>query len=359
MRRIAAITWRNRKTINEHSGGNTRRIYLTRKIYEVLKPAETVEITIEDVDSSISKFFALNGRIVEKLKLIGSSSFFREFRFYWINCDLLSKIITNSDVVIADHIRSVIMLAKCNIKKPSIVILHDYHEEFPYYHVYTKILRRILYDKLIYNYLNNYAKIIITASVRDKILYSEKIDDHTKIIPYPNLYYPDMKLKINKRSDKLRIFLVKLNINNVKDIIYFLLKHLDNIEIYSINMPKIPGVHDLGAISSREEYLNTLANGHIGINFNRAKYQPGSNVKRYDYAIAGNVPFNYMINAVGEPLPHEFTFTDKYDLVAKIKSLSIEEIIKYGIENAEYVYNKSIEYNNILITTIQKFLNFE
>jgi len=358
MLRISTITWRNRKTMNELSGGNLRRIYLTERIVDFVndftEPLVKVDITIDDVDSWFSKSLALGAKIIED-PLRGLAAMLRELRFHYVDCGLIRRITEDSALLIIDHVRSVVMLSKCRVRKPSVVILHDYHKEFPYgINSMTRIIGKF-YDKLIYDYLNN-ANLIITASVRDAILYSERLNNDN-ILAYPNLYYPRRKVTINK-SDKLIINLVspKAPMKKIKDIIDILRSRL-SVKIRGISAPSIPGIENLGTIPLRDEYLELLAQGHIGINITDSKFQPDSNVKRYDYAIAGNLPLNYMVNATGEPLPREYTFTDKYDLVAKIESLSLEEIVKYGMENAEYTYRKSIEYNEALKQRLHKLFN--
>jgi len=361
--RIVAITWRNQRTSKELSGGNTRRIYLIEKIINFISdklkyPSNFYDITIEKLDSNYSKMIALSARIAGGISKDIAAAL-RELRFYYIDCKTIDKITKESDVIILDHIRSVIMASKCNIKsrKPTIVILHDYHNEFPYgVNSFTRIIGKY-YDKLIKKYMDN-VDLIIVATVRDLILYKEYLSN-ANLLVYPNLYYPQEKVKINKDNTKFIINLVtpRVPVNIVIDIVRLIKQHLKDAEIRGINIPNVPGLKNLGTIPSREKYLETLAEGHIGINLTTIGFQSGSNVKRYDYAIAGNVPFNYMNNSIGEPLPHEYTFIDKYDLVAKILSLSLEELVKYGMENAEYTYLKSIEYNTMLKESLYKLLN--
>ncbi|MEM1615709.1 MAG: hypothetical protein QW598_01460 [Pyrobaculum sp.] len=355
---IAVINWRGPKLLNDYTGSNTRRIYLIQKIIKFLNPISVTEITIRDVDSHISKGIAFSGRVLEKIRLKNVSATLREIRFYWIDCDALAKKVENASLLVIDHIRGVAMVSRCRLKIPSIVLLHDYHLEFPYARGLIHYLAKYSFNKLIYSYLNNYAKLIITASLRDKILYSESLNNN-KIVVYPNLYYPDTKIDVEQKNrDKIIINFVlpRVHIKKIEELVSFIIKRISNVEIRGINMPHIPFVKNYGVIDSREAYLNLLAQGHVGINMSQVKIQPGSNVKRYDYAIAGNVPFNYMANVVGEPLPREFAFTDKYDLVAKLESLDIDTLIKYGLENGKYAYEKSIEYNNALAKSINEIL---
>jgi len=359
--RIAIITWRNQRTARELSGGNTRRIYLSEKIIEFVSSkfgdVDVYYVTIEELDSVYSKILALGGRAISYVSTrIGAA--LRELRFHYINCGTINKIIEKSDVVVLDHVRSVVMASRCNkaVKNPVIVILHDYHREFPYgVNFFTRIVGR-LSDKRIKEYLEN-AGLLIAASVRDAVLYKEHLTE-ANILVYPNLYYPRERIKINKDNSKLiiNVVLPRVHRDIVINIVKRIRRHVKDVEIRGINVPDLPGVKNLGKIPSREKYLETLAEGHIGINFTTTGFQSGSNVKRYDYAIAGNVPLNYMSNAIGEPLPHEYTFVDEYDLFAKILTLDLERLIKYGMENAEYTYLKSIEYNMALNKALYKLL---
>ena len=109
-----------------------------------------------------------------------------------------------------------------------------------------------------------------------------------------------------------------------------------------------------GFINNRNEFLKKLSEAHIGINF--AFKLGGTNVRKYDYALAGLVVLSNPYGCRGEPLPYEYCFLDPADLATKISALKNEKVEEMGLKNQENVlelYRRS--YKNLK----EKLKNYE
>ncbi len=378
--RIILVTWRPRKRLLEFSGGVTRLMFLYNVIKRIINHSEINDFALEDVDTKISKIIASMARysISSSLKIT-----LREYRFYFVNCNKIIKEISKSKektVLILDHIRSILMIKKCineilQYKPITIHISHDYSAEFPYN---LTILSSL--NKLALSLLNKLNPLIITVSERDKVLYEENAKVNNVIV-FPNIY-PVLDNNLNvidyevkKNNDELIINIVKPIIDKGYLIIlnkfiklldkYYTSNYPIKLRIISSNTPlffekvsKLKIQVELRSnILDRLEYLKYLSQGHVGLIELYADRSSGTNVRRYDYALAATVPFLHHMTVQGEPLLREWSFKDIYDLITKLSFFTPKELYSYGLENKDFITNVFKQYFNELIKALKLLLN--
>jgi len=367
----------------EFSGGNTRTSFLYNLIKYVLKPENIVEYNLDDLETLTLRGIAGLAHLLNTLSP-SMSMFLREVRFQYINCNKIIRYVQSSDkdiVIILDHIRSVIMISKClkdllRYRLKFIHISHDYSGEFPYT---TRMLSPL--NKKALNILSKIDPITIVVSLRDKILYEENAK-LSKVIVFPNIYPPvdeafkPIRFPISKNNDELKIVIVKPIIDKkYAENIIKIVKMLQKYSEYSITMEIITSLKNSyvnnivninketsekvkikisDSIPDRIEYIKHLSQNHLGLIELYGGRSSGSNVRRYDYAIASVVPASYHLNVQGEFLPHELAFLDIPDLISKIVQLTPNELHKYGIENMIYAYQLYEKHLNNIINELSK-----
>ncbi|MEB3851985.1 MAG: hypothetical protein LRS49_05355 [Desulfurococcales archaeon] len=89
-----------------------------------------------------------------------------------------------------------------------------------------------------------------------------------------------------------------------------------------------------GKIPGRANFLSTISTAHAGINYDI--HLGGSNVKKYDYALAGLAIFSGGTGVRGDFLPGEAAFADEYDLLAKLSGYTVEELEYMGRRNRDH-----------------------
>ncbi len=190
-----------------------------------------------------------------------------------------------------------------------------------------------------------HADLIISASRRDEMKYKELYGVSDRILTFPNIFplpnHTEFISNIRKR-DKPTLVVIggKFLANNI-EYARLLKKLYDSLNILNLNivyigkhpprLPKSRSVEYYEYIPSRVEFFRTLGRAHIGLNY--ALLRGGSNVKRYDYSLAGLVVLDNPLGARGEWLPHEYTFIDEHDFVVKLSeliSLGSTELSKLG-----------------------------
>jgi hypothetical protein len=188
------------------------------------------------------------------------------------------------------------------------------------------------------------ADIVVAASVRDALRYRDEYKAGEKIVVFPNVFpeefrpmdrleWPSVAIVAGSNpamASKMALFLAKTS--TVKNIVYVGKAERDLLNSYgqSIRDKIIHYEH----IPSRGDYLAALSAVHIGVNY--GVWLGGSNVKRFDYALAGLLIASNGTGSRGEYLPGEICFADPYDLVAKIKMLNRDEAEALGTENQRY-----------------------
>jgi hypothetical protein len=354
--KVIFITWRNEARRKEFSGGNTRREFIYKLILQVLKPSKSIEYGLEYFDSAISKVFAGTAKIVHFLHGPGQLvSYFREMRFKYVNCNNLFKLVDSLDetVIVLDHVRAVMMMSRCmNLLRKSrlLHISHDFVGEFPYAHRLHLSLK-----KSSLKILSELDPLTIVVSYRDKILYEEAAK-LSKVVVFPNIYPPvDEKFeprvptKHTDERDILRVVAVKGADRHYSMKLAEFIRLAKKYYVRNMRLTVItshtPTYEHLGALADgkvavrvmenipdRFEFLRVLSEHHIGLIELYGKRGGGTNVRKYDYALAGIVPASLWWNIPGEPI-NEIPFLDLPDLVAKLTYFAPEELDKRGLEN--------------------------
>jgi hypothetical protein len=352
---VVFITWRNEARRKEFSGGNTRREFIYKLILHALKPSKSIEYGLEYFDGAISKVFAGTVKVVHFLhgpdQLV---SYFREMRFKYVNCNNLFKLVDSLDetVIVLDHVRAVMMMSRCMslLRKSRLIhISHDFVGEFPYA---SKLHQSLKKSSL--NILSELNPLTIVVSYRDKILYEEAAK-LSRVVVFPNIYppvdekfEPRMPTKQTER-DVLHVVAVKGADSHYSTKLAEFIRlakkyYVRNMRLTVITSHK-PTYEHLGtladnkittrvmeSIPDRFEFLKVLSEHHIGLIELYGKRWGGTNVRKYDYALAGIVPASLWWNIPGEPI-NEIPFLDLPDLVGKLAYLTPEELYKRGLEN--------------------------
>jgi hypothetical protein len=359
-KKLIVMTWRKKSNIGEFTGLSTALEYLIYLFKSKLNINDIIFYTIEDFDSTLSKTIA--GIRYLSTKLLGPNSKFvntlRETRYLFTKCNID---ITSDEIILVDHARGLLASKSCLQKFKSnfrILFIQDFFKEYPYPVGY--IINNRLIHKKIKEIIQDNIDFIITSTKRDYYLYSE-VFPHKPIVYLPHIYpppdYSGCKDKINNdlliinivhRSNVDDQFLSKVKklIKNTSMKIIFrsIGKRYNEAEFY----PYFP---------SRSDYLRFLSEGHVGINYSAlARPQSGSNVKRYDYALACNTVFTHHLSITGEPLPREFVFIDVYDFATKLSYFSIDDFKKFGLENYEYVMRLHSIYGNLFLNRLQALI---
>jgi len=367
----------------EFSGGSTRTFFLYNLIKYILKPTNIIEYNLDELETLTSRGVAGLAHLFNTSSPL-MLTFLREVRFQYVNCNKIISHVQSfgeDTVIVLDHIRSVIMISKCledllRYRLKFIHISHDYSGEFPYS---IRMLSHL--NKRALNLLSRIDPVTIVVSLRDKILYEENAK-LSKVIVFPNIYPPvneafkPIRFPISKNNDELKIVIVKPNIDKkYAESIIKIIKMLQKYSEYSITIEIITSLKNSyinnivninketsekikikisDNIPDRIEYIKHLSQNHLGLIELYGDRSSGSNVRKYDYAIASVVPAPYHLNVQGESLPHELAFLDIPDLISKIIQLTPNELHKYGIENMIYAYQLYEKHLNNIINELSK-----
>lgn len=218
-----------------------------------------------------------------------------------------------------------------------------------------------------------FSDLIITSSSRDLELYKKLygIKDERNIISFANVFPPvDPQYSIVRlvellSIEKEKIPTIVLNIGakvSEKHILTYLeevseaINDLEGIKILVIgeNLVRYLRRFEWGNneieympyIPSRLEFIRQLSRAHIGINY--AYKLMGTNVKRFDFALAGLVIISRHPGSRGELLPYEYVYVDAMDLKVKLRKLIECDLKKMGEENKTEAIKLAIEsYENL------------
>jgi len=196
------------------------------------------------------------------------------------------------------------------------------------------------------------ADLVIAASVRDTERYKLVLNaKDNKIVSFPNVF-PDRFRSLPKRREftmaivagsfadilsKLAFFIAR---NEIVDTLIYIGKL--RADIRSLKSSRTEVIH-YEFIPERDKYLSILSQAHVGLNY--CTWLGGSNVKRFDYALASLAILSGGTGYRGEILPGEAAFTDIYDLISKIRQLT-GKAIELGAKNREYALKL---HNNALV----------
>jgi len=201
------------------------------------------------------------------------------------------------------------------------------------------------------------ADLVLVSGCRDKELYQEEYGlKEEKLVTYANVFPPIdppytlgrlRKTIVRNKYDQPTIVLnagSKLSIENLKEYVYEVnkaVKEMEGLRVVALGdgISKVAGEIKWGNneldifphIPDRVSFLNYLSRGHIGINY--AYKLMGTNIKRFDFALAGLVILSRIMGARGELLPYEYTYLDYADLKVKLSRLLEYDLEKMGSEN--------------------------
>jgi hypothetical protein len=185
---------------------------------------------------------------------------------------------------------------------------------------------------------------VIASSERDRLKYLEM--GAKKAVFYPNIY-PILEFELGAKDQSPSICIISRehwgskSYKSLEDI-FKALSLLDyTINVYVIGVkpkfvPKNIRIKHYDFLPSKLDYLNVLSKSWIGINI--GFHLAGSNERKYDYALAGQVVLSDSLGARGDLLPHEYAFVDSQDLAAKIEQLlqfGKDRILLMGVRNRE------------------------
>jgi len=191
--RLAYVTWRNRSTLGEYSGGNVAREYRIAKIAELAGADDVVGIAIEDLDSGASRILAGAGRLLSSLGATSLAALMRELRFEAVGCpDRAAELLAGSSILVADHVRGLLMLSRCLGRLPRgmpiVYLAHDFHMETPY--GYLPRASRGHFEGGVRELLRGGAvRLIVTVTLRDKYLYEEEAPG-IEVVAFPACSLP-------------------------------------------------------------------------------------------------------------------------------------------------------------------------
>jgi len=231
----------------------------------------------------------------------------------------------------------------------SIYLSHDYEPDF----VVNRYLAAMARRKIDFALSNS--SMVIAASRRDKLRYLKhgKLEDD-RIIVYPNIYPPaNSNSLLPEKSRRFTIAVVESRWSGPKGALrdaaelaraLRLLPAHAPVRVLALG-PTLPGflrrilgggfeVESFDHVTAREEFLRVLSGAHVGLN--QGRWLGGTNVKKYDYSLAGVVVLSNSAGARGEIMPHEYVFADEADLASKLTELlerDPEELEKMGLQN--------------------------
>ena len=203
-----------------------------------------------------------------------------------------------------------------------------------------------------------YSDLVIAASIRDaaKYVYELKADPD-KVIVFPNIY--PVEFRLEEKYDEKTLAIISSRVSKAMERIVRLLldtRAVEKILIIGRRRLDISGSNIIykGFIRDRRDFLSTLSRAHLGLNL--GEWLGGSNVKKFDYALAGLAVASDSYGLRGELLPGEIPFSDDYDLVAKLNELSLDELNKMGKLNREAVLKMHDEALRALVNRINKLI---
>jgi hypothetical protein len=169
--------------------------------------------------------------------------------------------------------------------------------------------------------------LIIACSEMEKLKYIEM--GATRAVCYPNIY-PTKDFEPCKKDETPSISIVlkehwgPMAEASLEKIFNALTIINREIKVYMIGIrptmvPKNVKLEYRNFIPTKLEYLRLLSKSWIGINI--GIHKAGTNERKYDYAEAGLIVFSDPVGARGDLIPHEYTYVDNYDLVAKVEQL--------------------------------------
>jgi len=233
-----------------------------------------------------------------------------------------------------------------------IYLSHDYEPDFVRIHLLSAVVRKRMRAAM------QQTDLLIAASQRDKSQYlTYGLIHEDKVLVYPNIFLPlgadKTRIEGPKSVDAFTIAIIETGWSGTAGAIQDgnelaaalrLLPAATSIRVIAIGavlarvlserLPSQVELRRYGRIASRAEFLRVLSDSHVGLN--QARWVGGTNVKKYDLAVAGAVVLSNSLGSRGDAIPHEFVFKGERDLASKLQDLSEmdrHELARLGAEN--------------------------
>jgi hypothetical protein len=329
--------------------------YKKNNIYrniEYIRPGNLVELDLTLVSKILRIPIGLLQRITtHRLSL--------KFLFLNINKNSITKLIKyfhdRNIIVVFDGIKGYVMAKRIINKinsKLKIYLSHNFESDF--YIGFKRWIEKNEREAI------QTSDITIAASTRDAIKYKIYFNINNIVI-FPNIFPTSFILDRKNEYPTLAI-IAGSNPSPYLKIIKYILKYTDykiiyigKFSNYNIIKKYNDKIEYYKFIKDRSNFLKVLSKAHAGLNY--GVWLGGSNVKRYDYALAGLAIFSNAIGARGDVLPGEVVFADIFDLIGKLNSIDINELTSMGKLNKDKVINIYKKSKNILINSIKNFIN--
>ena len=235
-----------------------------------------------------------------------------------------------------------------------VYLSHDYEPEF----VRERYLAALIRKRI--DFALKETDLLVASSERDRLSYlSHGTIDRERVLVYPNIFPPSSDWRsapyFDRSSAPFTLAMVETawlggqgsreDADLVRSALGLLpprarVRILAFGESLAADLSRgLPGsaeVRRMGRVPERGEFLTALSAAHAGVNV--AHWSGGTNVKKYDYALAGLMVLSNPEGARGGLIPHERVFTDGADLAAKIlelMDLGSGRVVRMGRENAE------------------------
>lgn len=207
--------------------------------------------------------------------------------------------------------------------------------------------------------------LVVASSERDRLKYVEMGAE--KSIFYPNIY-PISGFEPSEKDPSLSIVIVSRGywgsqvIRSLEKIFkaFAFLDQIVKVCVIGIKpkyVPKNVVMEHYDFLPTKLDYLNVLSKSWIGINI--GFHLAGTNERKYDYAMAGQIVFSDQVGARGDLLPHEYVYVDVEDLAAKLKQLlqiGRENILLMGTKNREEALALAKKQHQLLEETINSLI---
>ena len=328
------------KTLTEISGSMVESVYVTIRrslkgfTNDYLKEHEKI------LEMDFMRTTLLKRMVMKPMQMLGICPQVLSYVHLQCNPRRLFDVVHENDTILIEF-RSYKMLGKeglQTLKRKHVHIIyigHNFEPDFFSSSLSKKLVSRLEKEAVAESSL------IIAASGRDAVLYSEEYNiPKSSIVVVPNIYPVD-ELLINKNVERtLAVVLPDHWGASVAKRVAHLVSEASNLgmkiivigqQLAKMLRQKRLNVEAYDYIPSRRSFLNTLAKAHIGLNY--SINLGGSNVKKYDYALAGLVVLSNIIGARGDYLPYEYVFVDVADFKAKLEALLEQPLEEMGLKN--------------------------
>lgn len=263
------------------------------------------------------------------------------------------------DLVILDHLSAFSYLGwgkKRGKGLKTLYLSHDYEPEFVRERYLSSVVRKRIDSAL------GGTDLLVAASERDRLAYlSHGVIGEDQVMVYPNIFPPGPGWEgtpaFERASMPFTLAMVEtgwLGRKGAKEDAEFAAGALGLLPrdrkvrvlafgdlLWSELRRALPGSIEVvggGRVPGRDGFLRALSGAHAGVNL--ARWSGGTNVKKYDFALAGLVVLSNPLGTRGGLIPHEHAFSDAADLAADLLELTSQgsaRVVRMGDENSRAV----------------------